>query len=199
MVRNQHNVKPEKLQKNINKVSNNTGSNQNKNPIEKETWNMKQLLCRQWEMSKHELEHLSLLHHKLLESPILCISIGMEVTGVDISSWWSRCICCTSRGMVSRHLKCTGIIEQSSRRTNANSGWGSISRRWRRNVHCSLLVVLIIINNRSMTGLQYWHVIDFLISYASDKPIINSISTLKALHIHLIIHVYPKMVEDSGK
>ena len=32
-------------------------------------------------MSKDELEHLSLLHHKLLESPILCVSIGMEVTG----------------------------------------------------------------------------------------------------------------------
>ena len=30
-------------------------------------------------MSIHELEHLSLLRHKLLVSPILCFSIGIEV------------------------------------------------------------------------------------------------------------------------
>ena len=155
-------------------------------------------------MSTHELEHPGLPRHKLLEAPILCVSIGMEFTGecmhtllmvkaylLNIKRYGIK--------IFKEVLKRTGIIEWSNKRTSSNSGSRSISRRGRRNIHSNLLVTLIIINNRSMRGLQNPLVIEFLISYVNDGAIINGIRTLTGSHIRLIIQVYPKMLEDSGK
>ena len=78
-------------------------------------------------MGMHELEHLRLICHKLLEMPILFLSISMEIIGksahvflmVKVHLLNIKRYCVKALGEV---MEGTDIVQWISRRANASRG-----------------------------------------------------------------------------